>query len=169
MAGTKLHLSGRGYVHRVYFLFVWSLPNHAEQLCRFVFHRSFRHIVSSTLPSLPSVAQLPQEVPHQVEADIHQKIGILTGCLHQIVNQCLCRFIILVGNLISHIPFIVSQVSNADDSPPVRKVPKHSHPADRVRKSEYLLHQKASDDDCYPPGSPVGVYESKHTAPVIPS
>lgn len=42
-----------------------------------------------------------RKFPIRLRADIHQKIGILTGCLHQIVNQCLCRFIILVGNLIS--------------------------------------------------------------------
>ena len=32
---------------------------------------------------------------------IHQEIGILTGCFHQIVNQSFCRLIVLVCNLIS--------------------------------------------------------------------
>ena len=36
----------------------------------------------------------------RLRTDVHQKIGILAGSLHQIMNQCFGRLIVLVGNLI---------------------------------------------------------------------
>ena len=36
-----------------------------------------------------------------LRADVHQQVGILTSCIHQVMNQSLGRFIILVGNLIT--------------------------------------------------------------------